>query len=132
MGTMATPPLPTVRTATGMGPRMSEDWVAVCLGLLVFGLSLGLLAGTDVLGWVVTTRTWTPPGAALAAGSKAYASWPGLASLLATYLFVLTIPLIGARLLGANLRRFAPSFSWVGLLISYVFFHGMLPPLVRG
>ena len=39
--------------------RWSEDWLAVWIGLLVFVLALGLLAGADILGWVVTTAVWT-------------------------------------------------------------------------
>jgi len=31
---------------------ISEDWLAVGIGLLVFVLSLGLLFGADLLGWV--------------------------------------------------------------------------------
>src|SRR5205085_5529173 len=34
---------------------MSEDWLAVWIGLLVFTLSLGLLFGADLLGWAVKT-----------------------------------------------------------------------------
>ena len=35
---------------------ISEDWLSVWIGLLVFVLALGMLAGTDILGWVVTTQ----------------------------------------------------------------------------
>ena len=42
-------------------PRFSEDLVAVGLGLVVFLLALGSLAGADALGWLVTTSVWTDP-----------------------------------------------------------------------
>ena len=34
---------------------ISEDWLSLWIGLLVFVLSLGVLAGADILGWAVTT-----------------------------------------------------------------------------
>ena len=74
----APPPLPD--TATLQSPGMSEDWLALCIGLFVFVLSLGLLFGKDVLGWAVTTSVWTIPGKALAPFSKTYATLPPLAS----------------------------------------------------
>ena len=45
-------------------PRLSEDLVAVGLGLAVFLLALVSLAGADALGWLVTTSVWTDPSAA--------------------------------------------------------------------
>jgi len=38
---------------------ISEDWLSVWIGLLIFLLSLALLARADLLGWVVTTSVWT-------------------------------------------------------------------------
>ncbi len=99
-------------------PRMTEDWLAVCLGLFVFVLSLGLLAGVDALGWVVTTKVWTTPVAALAATSKTYASLSGGAALAATYLFLLVILVVGGRWLGVKIGKFAASFTVV-FAISY-------------
>jgi hypothetical protein len=167
---------PVSAAARSARAAMSEDWLAVGLGLFVFLLSLGTLAHVDVLGWVVTARTWTTPAGALAAASKAYGALPGPVSLGATYVFMLAILTVAARLLRADLRRFAVSFSvvfaasyacwfagswphiaatpdkraglgigwslnltneagfivWVGLLISFVFFHGVQPSLLRG
>jgi uncharacterized membrane protein YadS len=100
-------------------PWLSEDWLAVCLGLGVFILSLGLLFGADILGWVVTTAVWTVPAKALAPVSKAYKTMPGLVSLLCTYVFLLAILLIGAKALRANLKSFAKGFTGV-FFISYV------------
>ena len=76
------PPLEARPAAPPPQPWLSEDWLSVCIGLGVFILSLGLLFGADVLGWVVTTAVWTAPAKALAPVSKAYKTMPGLLSLL--------------------------------------------------
>jgi len=39
--------------------NLSEDWLSVWIGLGVFALALGLLAGADLLGWAVRTSVWT-------------------------------------------------------------------------
>jgi hypothetical protein len=44
---------------------ISEDWLSLWIGLVIFVLSLAVLAGTDVLGWVVTTGVWTDISKAL-------------------------------------------------------------------
>ncbi|HET7185713.1 MAG TPA: putative sulfate exporter family transporter [Terriglobales bacterium] len=90
----------------------------MCIGLGVFVLSLGLLFGADILGWVVTTAVWTMPAKALNPVSKAYKSLPGLVSLLGTYIFLLAILLAGAKALRANLKSFAKGFTGV-FFISY-------------
>ena len=100
-------------------PRLTEDWLAVCLGLLLFGLALASLAGADLLGWAVRTSIWTRLGAALGPASKTYAGLPGLISLLATYLFLLALMLVGARLLGADVRQFAGGFTAI-FFLSYL------------
>ena len=82
----------------GAPPRFSEDLVAVGLGLVVFLLALGSLAGADALGWLVTASVWTDPSTALAPISKTYASLGGAGALLVTYLVL-------AAVLSANARR---------------------------
>ena len=37
----------------------TEDWWSVWLGLFIFLLSLGSLAGLDLLGWAITPKVWT-------------------------------------------------------------------------
>jgi len=96
---------PTVVQATQ--PGMSEDWLALCIGLLVFVLSLGLLFGADLLGWAVTTSVWIDAAKALAPVSKSYAKLPVPVSVLATYGLLLIVLLIGARAMRANVKRFA-------------------------
>lgn len=91
----------------GVRPGISEDWLAVYIGLLVFTLSLGLLFGADLMGWAVTTSVWNSPAKALAAASKTYAKLPATISLLATFGFLLIVLLLGARAMRANVKRFA-------------------------
>ena len=99
-------------------PHLTEDWLAVCIGMLLFVLSLGLLFGADLLGWSVTTNVWTTPGKALAPASKNYAHLPVLVSLVATYLFMMVILLVGVKALKANLKRFVLGFTAV-FFVSY-------------
>lgn len=97
--------------ATNQG--ISEDWLSVWIGLLVFVLSFGLLAGTDVLGWVVTTSVWTDLGKALAPATKAYASLGGVGSLIATFVAMLVVMTVGAMALKADVGKFALGFTVV-------------------
>src|SRR3954452_8433360 len=96
-----------------MKPRISEDWLAVWLGLFLFVLSLGPLFGADLLGWAVTTSVWTNLSTALAPASKAYARLPGWLSLLATFVFLLAVLTAGAAALGLKPVRFAKGFTAV-------------------
>lgn len=97
-------------------PGMSEDWLALWIGLLFFVLSLGLLFGRDVLGWAVTTSVWSAPAKALAPVSKAYAKLPPMLSLLATFTALLIVLLAGARAMRANVKRFAIGITAVFVL----------------
>ncbi|MBS1859811.1 MAG: putative sulfate exporter family transporter, partial [Acidobacteria bacterium] len=92
---------------------MTEDWLAVWLGAGLFALSLAGLFGADLLGWAVTTSVWTDAARALGPASKAYASLPGSASLLATYVFLLALLTVGAKTLGWNIAKFAAGFTAV-------------------
>jgi len=97
---------------------LSEDWLAVIIGLFVFVLSLGLFTGMDILGWGIMTKVWTDPSKALAPISAAYAGIGGIAALILTYLFLLVVMTIGATALKADVKRFAISFSVI-FWISY-------------
>jgi hypothetical protein len=98
---------------------MSEDWLSVWIGLLVFLLSLGVLVGSDILGWVVTTGVWNDLAKALTPASKAYASIGGIGALIATYVALLAVMTAGAVALKADIKRFLLGFSAV-FLISYL------------
>jgi hypothetical protein len=94
-------------------PRLSEDLVAVGLGLGVFLIVLLSLLDADALGWLVTTSVWTDPSTSLAPVSKAYASLGGGGALLVTYLVLTAVLSAGAYLLGDDVRRFALAFTAV-------------------
>ena len=98
---------------------ISEDWLSVWIGLLVFALALGALAGADILGWVVATGVWTDISKALAPVSKAYASIGGFGALIATYLALLVVMSAGAWALKSDIKRFALGFTAV-FWISYL------------
>jgi uncharacterized membrane protein YadS len=91
----------------------TEDWWAVWIGLAVFGLSLGAAAGVDLLGWGVTTSVWRDVSRAVNPVSSAYARWPGWASLVLTYLFLLVLMTVGAWALKLELRQFVLGLSVV-------------------
>jgi len=119
-----TPPSPPATATQPPQPGISEDWLAVWIGLFVFVLSLGLLFGKDTLGWAVTTSVWTTPAKALAPASKSYANLPSWISLAGTYFFLLVVLLIGAKALRADLKRFASGFTVVFALSYLCWFLG--------
>jgi len=101
------------------GTGLSEDWLSVWIGLLVFFLALGPLAGADLLGWVVTTAVWNDAAKALSPLSKNYAGLGGIGALIATYLALLAVMAAGAVALKADVKRFALGFTavfWIGYL----------------
>src|SRR5438876_9265085 len=98
---------------------ISEDWLSVWIGLLVFVLALGALGGTDMLGWVVTTSVWTDLSKALNPVSKAYSGLGGVGALIATYVALLVVMTAGAAALKADLKGFALGFTAV-FWISYL------------
>ncbi len=98
--------------------KWTEDWLAVAIGLLIFLLSFGLFAGADLLGWAVTTSVWTSLSKALAPASKHFAI-SGVTALLATFVFLAALLSAGARLLGANVPRFARAFA-AAFVLSYL------------
>lgn len=93
--------------------RLNEDWLAVVIGLLVFGLALVSVSGTDLLGWAVTTSVYTNVSQALNPFAKAYAWLGGGGSLLATYAAILVVLGAGVVTLGADVRKFAIAFTAV-------------------
>src|SRR3990172_11390347 len=98
--------------------RISEDWLSVWIGFVLFSLSLGVLAGVDLLGWAVTTNVWMNLSRALAPVSQTYAGLPGWVSLILTYVFLLVLLSFSALALGSDLWKFAKGFSAI-LAISY-------------
>ncbi|HEY2185786.1 MAG TPA: putative sulfate exporter family transporter [Xanthobacteraceae bacterium] len=104
---------------TAKSNGLSEDLLSLVIGLFIFVLALGLLAGVDILGWVVTTSVWTDLSKALAPISKAYSGLGGVGSLAATYVGLLVLMTAGAAALRIDVARFALAFTAV-FWISYV------------
>jgi hypothetical protein len=94
-------------------PWLTEDWLSVGIGLLIFVLALVALTGTDLLGWAVTTSVWVDPGQALSTVSKSYAPLGGAGALIVTYLALLAVLSVAAAALKANVARFAVAFTVV-------------------
>ncbi|WAC06306.1 MAG: putative sulfate exporter family transporter [Thermodesulfobacteriota bacterium] len=135
---------------------MSEDWLSLWLGLIIFVFSLGIFVGFDLLGWGISTKVWIEPAKALAPVSKVFCGvkgeitkvdrqkltikkadgteevisakntneitvgapyekkgMPGVTSLFLTYLALMVIMGIGARLLGAPVGKFVLGFTIV-------------------
>ena len=90
---------------------LNEDWLAVIIGLLVFGLALVSVSGTDVLGWAVVTSVYTDLSKALGPVSKTYAALGSVGALLATYLALVVVLSAGVAALGNNVKRFAAAFT---------------------
>jgi uncharacterized membrane protein YadS len=106
-------------TETQSAPWISEDWLSVVIGLLIFVLALAVLANVDLSGWVVTTSVWTNVGQALGTASKAYAPLGGAGALIATYVALLVVLSAAALALKADVKKFALAFTAV-FWIAYV------------
>ncbi|MDD2466361.1 MAG: putative sulfate exporter family transporter [Desulfobulbus sp.] len=62
-----------IQNKTGEGGGwISEDWLALILGLIIFGLGLGSFKGNDLLGWGAKTGVWINPGKSITAISAKY------------------------------------------------------------
>jgi uncharacterized membrane protein YadS len=101
------------RRADGVIAPISEDWLAVVLGLAIFVLALAALTNTDLIGWVVTTSVWSNLGQALKATSKGYAWFGGVSALIATYVALLVVLGAAAAALKTDIKRFALAFTAV-------------------
>lgn len=51
---------------------ISEDWLSLILGIVIFILGLGVFGGVDILGWSANTRTWTDISKSVQPVSKEY------------------------------------------------------------
>lgn len=51
---------------------ISEDWLALWLGLFIFVLSLGVFSSADILGWGINTKVWTDSSKAMGPVSKTF------------------------------------------------------------
>jgi uncharacterized membrane protein YadS len=96
---------------------ISEDWLAVAIGLAVFALSLGTVVGLDLLGWAAAPKSWIDIDKAVQPAGASQLG--GVLALVLTYGFVLMLMLFGAAALGVNVVRFAVTFTiiyWLAYL----------------
>jgi len=93
--------------------ELTEDWLAVFVGLLIFALALAGLAGRDLLGWAVSTSIWTGFSGALKATSNAYPGLGGFGALLATYAALLVVLSLGVAALKGDVKHFVLAFTAV-------------------
>jgi Conserved hypothetical protein 698 len=100
-------------SSTPPSRELTEDWLAVWAGLLIFALALAGLAGWDLLGWAVSTSVWTEFSGALKATSSAYPGLGGFGALIATYAVLLVVLAIGVAALKGDVKRFALAFTAV-------------------
>jgi uncharacterized membrane protein YadS len=115
----------TAAEAPAVAPALlSEDSLAVVIGLVVFALALGAFAGADGLGWVVSTSVWTDPATGLGTASKSYAAIGGLQALVATYVALTAALTLGAVALGRNALNFALAFTIVFVIAYACWFLG--------
>lgn len=113
-----------VNTSATPGAALTEDWLSVWIGLLIFVLALAGVAGPNLLGWVVSTSVWSDPAGALAPTAKAYAGLGGVGALLLTYAVLLAVLSLSAAALKLNVKRFAISFTVVFALAYASWFIG--------
>ena len=100
-------------SATETPPRISEDWLSVIIGLVIFVLALAVLANVDLIGWAVTTTVWSNLGQALGTASKTYAPLGGAGALLATYVALLVVLSAAAAASKFDVKKFALAFTAV-------------------
>ncbi|MDR3400759.1 MAG: putative sulfate exporter family transporter [Pandoraea sp.] len=90
---------------------LNEDWLAVILGLVIVAAGLIGVSGTDPIGWVVTTRVWVDPAAALAPATAGYGRLGGIGAFVLTWLVLTAVLSLGAASLQQDAKRFAIRFS---------------------
>lgn len=92
---------------------LTEDKLALILGLFLFLLGMLNFAGVDALGWSVKTNVWTSLDKILSPASGTYKNMSGVVSLLLTYAFITLVVSVGLRFLGGDLPKFIKSFTVV-------------------
>src|SRR5579872_90779 len=99
-------------------PILSEDWLALAIGLLLFLIALLGAFGYEPFGWAIKTNVWINATKAITPSSTKYASLPAAGSVLLTYLVLIGLLSAGAFWIGARVRRFFAAFTAV-FFISY-------------
>jgi uncharacterized membrane protein YadS len=100
-------------------PKVSEDWLAVYIGVFVVLSALASMFGADLLGWAAKSQVWIDITQSIATASEAFSGLAGIPALILTFLFLLVIMGLGARALGADVKNFAVGFTLI-FFIAYL------------
>ncbi len=114
----------TPQTCEPKAPGMSEDWLALFLGLLVFVISLGVMGGADLMGWGAKLGVWVDPGKALSAVSPAYKGVSGFMSVVYTFIAAMVLMFVAAIALKADIKKFLIGFAIVFWIACICYFAG--------
>jgi uncharacterized membrane protein YadS len=97
---------------------ISEDWMSVWIGLILFLLSILFIAGADIFGWAAKVNVWTSLSEAIKPASKAYAGLHWFLSIFFTYSFLFVLMSFGAMGIRADVEKFLLGFTFI-FWISY-------------
>jgi uncharacterized membrane protein YadS len=100
-------------------PKVSEDWLAVYIGVLIVFAALASMFGADLLGWAAKSQVWIDITKSITTASGSYEALAGMPALILTFLFLLLIMGLGARALNADVKRFATGFALI-FFIAYL------------
>jgi uncharacterized membrane protein YadS len=101
------------------GMLSTEDWWAVWIGLLIVGLGLFSLAGTDLVGWVASPAKWggsVPAGDGIVVKGEFWQFLTPVGSFIVTYIIFTVLVTIGAACMKWNLSRFLAGWTIIYLL----------------
>ena len=101
--------------------RLTEDWLAVLVGLGVVIVASLAFVGMDPLGWVVKTKVWTEFDKCLVPTSSKYVGWSGWTALVATMASLVAILSLSAVALGTSAVRFCRGFVAVFAITLFCF-----------
>jgi len=101
------------------GMLTTEDWWAVWLGLILFGLSLLSIASVDAVGWMANVKTWVLGqfewSKVLVPAGKGYKEMSPFASWGVTYVVFTGITCTAAYFMKFNVRKFF--LGWTVLFV---------------
>lgn len=92
---------------------LTEDKLALIMGMFLFCLAALNFAGVDALGWAVRTNVWVSADKMFKAATKPYAGLNGFVALGLTYVFITAFLSVGVKFLGGDVPRFIKAFTLV-------------------
>ncbi|PID76795.1 MAG: putative sulfate exporter family transporter [Deltaproteobacteria bacterium] len=125
------------RKAWYSGMASTEDWWAVWLGLIFFGLGLLTMFGVDLVGWIAYPKIWAfsfPDGAttskikeisgSFVALGKGYKGLGVIGSIIVTYLVFTVATTIGAYFQKWDVKRFVIGWTIIYFITYLIWFIG--------